>query len=185
ALPFSGLLAFLVTAGRCGGAEVAAVVLAEGVLLALAELLVPVDIRGALDLVLGHGKYDPLAVELGSVDRREAMPGTEQAGFHENPQWLPRLVVEVHLADLADPAALGVHGGAVDVSVRVLRGGHNYLPYAGCHSCGPPGRATSRKACDSTLGGQPQTALRQPMNTSRDNAGSRAPHRPCQDRKSV
>jgi hypothetical protein len=46
--------AFLLTAGPLGDAEVTAVVLAEGVLLAFADVRVSVDVRGVLHLVLGH-----------------------------------------------------------------------------------------------------------------------------------
>ena len=110
--------------------------LAEGVLLAFTELRVPVDVRRVFDLVLGNGQHDPLAVAPGSVDRRKALPGAKQAGLHENPQWLLCLVIEVHLADLADPVALGVDGSAVDILLRILRDGHSYLPGAGCRTNG-------------------------------------------------
>jgi LuxR family maltose regulon positive regulatory protein len=61
--------------------------------------------------------------------RREALPGAEQAGLHEDPQRLPGLVVVVHLGDLADSVALGVDSDAADVIPRVLRGGHSCLHY--------------------------------------------------------
>src|SRR5690348_5794144 len=126
----SRLPAFRVTAGLPGGAKIAAVVLAQGVLLALADVRVLVDVRGVLDLILGHGEHDQLlAVEPGSVDRREALPGAQQAGLHENPHRLPGLLVAVHLGDLADPVALGVDSGAVDVLLSVLRGGHGGLSF--------------------------------------------------------
>ena len=139
-----------VTAGLPGGAEVAAVVLAEGVFLALADVRVLVDVRGVLDLVLGHGQHDPLAVQPGSVDRREALPGAEQAGLHEDPQRLPGLVVEVHLADLADPVVLGVDRGAVDVLLGVLRGGHGCLPWPHAAQASVLGYVTRYKACGAT-----------------------------------
>src|SRR6185437_12696899 len=64
----------------------------------------------------------------GTADRREALPGPEQAGLHEDPFGLPGLVVEVHLGDLADPVAFGVDSGAADVLLVVLRRGHGCLP---------------------------------------------------------
>jgi len=65
-------------AGLHGGAESGAVVLAEGVLFAFADARVRVDVGGVLDLVLGHGQHDQLlAVEPGTADRREALPGPE------------------------------------------------------------------------------------------------------------
>src|SRR6266516_1835883 len=146
-----GLPACRLTAGPLGGAEIAAVVLAEGVLLAFADLRVRVDVRGVFDLVLGHGQHDQLAVEPGPVDRREALPGAEQAGLHKDPPRLPGLVVEVHLADLADPVALGVDSGAVAVIRTVLRGGHSCLPLAGGRACRYPGHAARYKACSATL----------------------------------
>ena len=56
--PFSGLSACPVTAAPRGGAETAAVVLAEGDLLVFAEMCIRVDVRGVLDLLLGHGQHD-------------------------------------------------------------------------------------------------------------------------------
>src|SRR6185437_12451856 len=120
-----------VIAGMHGGAESGAVVLAEGVLFAFADARVRVDVRGVLDLVLGHGQHDQLlAVEPGTADRREALPGPEQTGLHEDPFGLPGLVVEVHLGDLADPVAFGVDSGAADVLLVVLRRGHGCLPFS-------------------------------------------------------
>src|ERR1700746_128705 len=116
--------------GLSGSAEVAAVILAEGVLLAVAEVGVPVDAVCVLDLVLGHGQHDQFLVEPGPVNRGKAVLRAEQAGLHQDPLGLPGLVVEIHLADLADPVALGVNSGAVDVLLRVLRGGHGCLPSA-------------------------------------------------------
>src|SRR6185312_12144712 len=110
-------------------AEIAAIVLAEGVLLAVADVRVPVDAGGVLDLVLGHGQHDQFLVEPGPVNRREAVPGAEQARLDQDPLRLPGLVVEIHLADLADAVALGVDSGAVDVLLSVvLRCGHGCLP---------------------------------------------------------
>src|SRR2546429_5412419 len=69
-------------------------------------------------------------VDPGSVDRREALPGAEQASLHENPQRLPGLVIEVHLGDLADPVALGVDSDVAEVLLlSVLRAGHGCLPF--------------------------------------------------------
>ena len=51
----SRLRAFRVIAGLPCGAKITAVVPAEGVLLALADVRVGVDVRGVLDLILGHG----------------------------------------------------------------------------------------------------------------------------------
>ena len=65
------------------GAEIAAVVLAESVLLAFADLRVRVDVRGVFDLVLRHGQHDQLAVEPVPLDRREALPGAQQASAGE------------------------------------------------------------------------------------------------------
>jgi len=94
----SCLLAFRMTPGLPGGAELGAVALAKSVLLAFADARIRVDVRSVLNLVLGHGKHDQLlTVEPGSADRREALPGPEQAGLHEDPFRLPGLVVEVHL----------------------------------------------------------------------------------------
>jgi hypothetical protein len=72
-----------------------------------------------LDLLLGYGEYDPFAVDSGSVNRREAVLGAKQAGLHEDPLRLPSVVVEVHLADLADSVAIGVDSGAVDVFLGI------------------------------------------------------------------
>src|SRR5690348_13418386 len=156
----SRLPAFRVTAGLPGGAKIAAVVLAQGVLLALADVRVLVDVRGVLDLILGHGQHDQLlAVEPGSVDRRETLPGAQQAGLHENPHRLPGLLVAVHLGDLADPVALGVDSGAVDVLLSVLRGGHGDLSLcARCRAHRRPARTTRYKTRRATRRGQPQTA---------------------------
>src|SRR5215472_12247059 len=82
---------FLLPAGLLGAAEVAAVVLAQRFLLAVAELLAAFDVRGVLDLVLGHGKHDQFAVEPRSADRREALPGAKQAGLYQHPLWLAGL----------------------------------------------------------------------------------------------
>jgi hypothetical protein len=65
--------------GHLGGAEPAAVILAQRFLLAVAELPAAFDAGGVRDLVLGRGKHDQFAVELGSADRREAVPGAKQA----------------------------------------------------------------------------------------------------------
>src|SRR5690348_10665192 len=121
---------FLLTAGLVAGAESAAVMLAQRFLLAVAELLAAFDVRGVLDLVLGHGQHDQLTVELRSADRRVALPGAKQAGLYQHPLWLAGLLVEEHLADLADPIAFSIDRGAVDVVRTVLRGGHGCLPCA-------------------------------------------------------
>src|SRR6266516_6427197 len=105
----------LLPAGLLGGAESAAVILAQRFLLAVAELLAAFDVRGVLDLVLGHGQHGQLTVELRSADRREALPGAKQAGLYQHPLWLAGLLVEEHLADLADPVAFGIDRGTVDV----------------------------------------------------------------------
>src|SRR2546421_12109280 len=90
-------------------------------------------------------------VDPGSVDRREALPGAEQASLHENPQRLPGLVIEVTLGDLADAVALGVDSDVAEVLLlSVLRAGHSCLPFAGCRACGRPGHATRYKACRAT-----------------------------------
>jgi len=116
------------TAGLPGGAELGAVVLTEGVLLAFADARIRIDVRSVLDLLLGHGQHNQLvAVETGFADRREALPGPEKAGLYKDPFGLPGLVIEVHLCDLADPVALGVDSGAADVLLSVLRDGHGCL----------------------------------------------------------
>src|SRR5690242_8388527 len=112
---------FQLTGGLADGAESAAVILAQLFLLAVAELLAAFDVRGPLDLVLGHGQHDQLAVELRSADRRVALPGAKQAGLYQHPLWLAGLLVEEHLADLADPVAFGIDRSAVDVVRTVLR----------------------------------------------------------------
>src|SRR5215831_17352766 len=84
----------LLPAGLLGGAESAAVILAQRFLLAVAELLAAIDVRGVLDLVLGHGQHDQLAVELRSADRRVALPGAKQAGLYQHPLWLAGPLVE-------------------------------------------------------------------------------------------
>jgi hypothetical protein len=84
---------FLLPAGLLGGAGVAAVILAQRFLLAVAEPLAAVDVRGVLDLVLGHGQHYQLTVELRSADRREALPGAKQAGLYQHPLWLAGLLV--------------------------------------------------------------------------------------------
>lgn len=48
---------YLLSAGPLSGAALA-VILAQRFLLAVAELLATFDVRGVLDLVLGHGKHD-------------------------------------------------------------------------------------------------------------------------------
>lgn len=62
------------------------------------------------------------------------------ASFYQHPLGLTGLLVEEHPADLADPVALGIDRGAVDVVRRVLRGSHGCLPCAGA------GRAAARHA---------------------------------------
>src|SRR5215831_18792688 len=148
----------LLPAGLLGGAELATVILAQRFLLAVAEVLAAFDVRGVLDLVLGHGKHDEFAVELRSADRREAVPGAEQAGLYQHPLWLAGLLVEEHLADLADPVALGIDRGAVDVVRKILRGGHGCLPKAGAGHAVPgllgsyqAGRATRRRRSQTAL----------------------------------
>src|SRR5579871_4102851 len=143
-----GLPTCRLTTGLLGGVEVAAVVPTERALLAFADIRVWVDVRGVLDLILGHGQHNQLAVEPGSLDRREALPGAEQAGLPQDPLRLPGLLVEVHLADLADPVALGVNSGTVAVIRTVLRGGHSCLPCR-CRASGV--RLTRRDAKQAEL----------------------------------
>src|SRR6185437_9788563 len=82
---------FGVIAGLRGGAESGAVVLTEGVLFAFAEARVRVDVRGVLDLVLGHGQHDQLlAVEPGTANRRDALPAPEQAELRADPRFPAR-----------------------------------------------------------------------------------------------
>src|SRR5581483_333629 len=90
------------------GAEITAVVAAQGILFAFADVGVPVDVGGVLDLLLGYGKHDLFPIHPGSVDRREAVPGAKQTGLDQDPLRLFGLVVQVHLADLADSVAIGV-----------------------------------------------------------------------------
>jgi hypothetical protein len=74
----SGLPALGIVARLPAGAKSGAVVLTEGVHFAVADARVRVDVRGVLNLILGHGQHDQLvAVEAGSADRREALPGPE------------------------------------------------------------------------------------------------------------
>src|SRR5215469_3166820 len=103
----------LLPAGLLGGAELAAVILAQRFLPTVAELLAAFDVTGVLDLVLGHGKHDELAVELRSADLCEAVPGAKHAGLYQHPLWPAGLLVEEHLADLADPVALGIDRSAI------------------------------------------------------------------------
>src|SRR5207248_10890800 len=83
-----------------------------------------IDAGGVLNQVLGDSQPDLVALELRTVDRREALPGAEHAGGHGDPHRLAGLVGHVDLADLADLAALAVDRGPADELLRVLHGGH-------------------------------------------------------------
>jgi len=114
--------------GLPGGAGAAAAVRAEGVLLAVADVRVPVDAGGVLDLVLGHGQHDQFLVEPGPVNRREAVPGAEQARLHQDPLTatlpLPPGAVwsgwNVLVKPVEDALAADAVGGGLAMRIRTL-----------------------------------------------------------------
>jgi hypothetical protein len=84
---------------------------------------VDVDVRRALDLVLGVGQLEPVARERGAGDRDEGLAGAEEAGVDGHELRTTALVVEEDLTDLADlvPVAAvrrGSHDAASVLGVK-------------------------------------------------------------------
>ena len=95
---------------------VQAVVAVELLLLVHVQVSLTVDVGCVLDGGLVVGERHAVAVELGTLQRHEALAHAEQPGVHRDPLGLVGVVVEV---DLPDPAEL--------VAVAVVSGGAGEL----------------------------------------------------------
>src|SRR4051794_33396436 len=107
-------------------AVVEAVVAVELLLLLHVQVALTIDVGCVLDGGLVVGQRDPVAAELGALQRHEALVRTEQPGVHGDPGGLVGVVVVVDLPDLAELVAVAVVGGGARDVAQLFLAGHIY-----------------------------------------------------------